>query len=73
VIGVRDTAIYRANRSTLGFVEIANAFGTLLGINFIPFISGRDCLIRAFGLTGTTIDAILGDFISHLYLLLFGE
>jgi len=73
VIRVRNTAIYRANRGTLGFVEIANTFGTLLGIDFIPFISGGDRLIRAFGLTGTTIDTIFSDFISHLYLLLFGE
>jgi len=73
VIGIRYTAIYRANRSTLGFVEIANTFGTLVRVNFIPFISGGDCLVRAFRLTGTTIDTILSDFIGHLYLLLFGE
>jgi len=73
MIRIRNTAIYRTDRSALGFIKIANTFSTFVRVDLISFITSRDRLIRAFWFAGTAVDTFFCDFIGHLFLLLFSE
>jgi hypothetical protein len=73
MIRVRNATIYRADRSTLRFIEIANTLSTLVRIDLISFVTGGDRLIGAFWFAGTAINTFFCDFIGHLFLLLFRE
>jgi hypothetical protein len=70
VIRIRYTTVYRADVYTLGSIEIANALGTFVGINFINRLSLRDGFVLTLRFTGTTTDTLIRDFVSHIYFLL---
>ena len=64
VIGIGNAAIDRADFSALGLVEASDALRTFVEVDDVDRVSGRDRLVRAFGLAGSAIDAFFGDLVS---------
>jgi hypothetical protein len=59
---------HRAHLNTLGLIKMTNAFGALVGVDFIDFRPEVDRLIGTLRFTHIAIDAFVGDQQSHLNL-----
>jgi hypothetical protein len=67
--GVGLASFYRADLSTLGSIVSANAFGALIGVDFIYCVTLTDCFIRTLALACSTTDAVIGNLVRHYFLL----
>jgi hypothetical protein len=68
VFWVRHTGIYRADLGTLWFAMVANAFRTLIGVDYVAGFSLRDSIVFALSFTCSTTYAIISNFVCHLSL-----
>jgi len=62
---IQGNTIYRADLLALGFVVVAHALGTLVGVDHVDLFPGRDGIIGALGFTDITVDAVVGNHQGH--------
>ena len=65
IVGVRDTNVDRTDRGARFIVMKTDAFGAQLGIDDVNRLALRDCVIRALGLAGAAVDAVVGNHRCH--------
>src|SRR5512145_2386867 len=65
IIGVRDTNVDRAHRGASFIVMKTDAFGAEFGIDDVNRLPLRDCVIRALGLAGAAVDAVVSNHRCH--------
>jgi hypothetical protein len=65
MVGIVGNAINGADFATLRRIEVADAFGALVGIDDVDFIALRNRVVRALGLAYVTVDAFIGDHQGH--------
>jgi hypothetical protein len=65
MVGVRDTAIDRADGDALGGIEVSHAFRAFGRVDDVDLIAGRDRLVGAFGFAGSAVDTFFGDLVGH--------
>ena len=66
MVGVRYTAIHRADLNALGCVKVAYSLGALIGVNYIDFLTLGDGLIGTLRLTSSTANTLFGNLVRHL-------
>ena len=66
MVGILGDAVHRADLDTLGFVVVADAFGALVGVDFVDFRTLRNRFVRALGLANVAVDAFVGDHQGHV-------
>jgi hypothetical protein len=72
MVRVGHTGVNRADFGAFGRIIMSYAFNALIGVDDVGGFSLADSLYRAFRLTGSATDALVGNFISHsIYLLNF--
>ena len=65
IVRVQGYAVYRTDLLTLGLFEMAHAFGTTIGVNFINDITLEDGVIRALGFTDVAVDTLISNDQGH--------
>ena len=65
---VKWNAINRTDLATLWRIKMSHAFSTFARINFIDFDALVDRAVGALRLAHITVDALIGDFETHVYL-----
>jgi hypothetical protein len=58
---IEGNAVDRAHLLALGFVEMADAFGALVGVDLVNLGAHGNGVVRALGLAHVAIDAVVGN------------
>ena len=64
---VNQDAINRTNLLTLRLIVVSDALRTEAGVDFVNFLTLRDCIIRAFWFAHVAVDALIGNKERHFF------